>query len=569
MQKRAQISWMLIVGIALIILFLIGMAYVNKKDKISEKELMQNVQPVEQFIEQCLFETSVKGLDLLGRQGGVLYVEQGGVANMLYATDGYSLLHKEGLNEDRVFYSILPGGIEYQRSCSPENVNESFFDYLKCPSPSYPFISFEDSRVDLDPLGFDSPPLKNSRIMNTLNLPGLFPKDDIYSELEYSFQLTNAQHKITNSYIQFIKNNLDNCLNFSSLKENFKIKELGEKEIEPNFALDSTEVSMTWPLEITYKPTKQKVKLKEFNIRSNIRFGKIYKYIRDILYKEATDFSYDLSEAEAKEFDGITMNLIKDVMNQVDLVVFKDENSEYVTKDGFKQFEFKAAIPNSAPVLPYFFTNISEGFNLGLKSSLLNCDTFGSNNPFSDDDTLKINLGNWINRDTFECIFEAYSKSKGEEWQSVYDADSDLLTWDFKTAIGDWGEDVKFTKDSDFVNNPIQLRVSDGMYYDYTNFSIGLKNHGPKIIDFSFKSQDDDYRIYDLIVEDPEVSFGEEFDIVTIKVTCKGRSVDNGPDTSVNGLIWEVWVENSPIDPECTIYVEDYFGEHDEQTYIG
>lgn len=313
--------------------------------------------------------------------------------------------------------------------------------------------------------------------------------------------------------------------------------------------------------------------MKEFTAKVNVRFRKIYKYMTDILYNESKDFTFNLSSFEKKEFDGIIMSLKKDVDRGVDIVNFTDFNS---TLTGENTYSFIGAIPNSAPAISYFFTNISENFTLGFKGELLHCPQFKDNNPFEEnEDKLMIVLGGRMNINTTQCLFWAYNKTFfGAKWKPAYDADDDVITLRFKIKKSTWNPDIRYEGKYRIIDNNITLNASDGMYDDLFEIPIELKNHKPIIKDFVSTQGIGNAITYTLIVEDEDARLGASVDYLTINVSEDNAILDYYPpdSTALGGAIgnefyWPFSLKNIPGTYTLKFKAEDLDGLYDIKTF--
>ncbi len=574
MKKRGQITLVLIIVVGILILFFflfsIRSKFVNKPDKTIEDKAVA----VRTFVEECLYKSAINGLQLIGRQGGVIYKSQGGLTSDYFRDGNYSVHYD---NYD-VAFSIFPGGIAYGRSCSPKDIRKPRYKFEACPSISFPFKGLRDPEISFKETDSDVPPLDNIRLFNRLALPGLYPKEGVYvdKEMVETNELSGARNKIFKSFAHFIKVNISACLNYSKLKKrDYEVMDSGNLTVEPVFADDFTQINLNMPLTVKNLATGHIVHLNKFTARVPVRFGKIYKYVRDILYKEAKDFTFNLTNATKKEYDGIIMRLKKDYYDKIDIVNFTDEKSVYPTSDGMKYYTFTGAIPNSAPAISYFFPNISETFIPGLKNALLNCPQFPHHNPFdSSGDMLAIKLGGRMNRKTVECLFWAYNETFGYKgWKPAYDADDDRLKWSFRTKTSDWNKEAIFSGENIVFNNMIELNFSDGMYYDIERIPLKLKNHKPVIKNLIFDSTLSGLLKYELIVEDDDAVLGENVDILNLKAEGDTAIIGNMPHTSrrveVRGknFYWPVFFHNSTGSYSLKFTVTDEYGLKDEKSF--
>ena len=79
-KKKAQLTLFIILGLALVLIFLIMYYTIGISSIPPEKEETAiEPKPLDPYISQCLENTLYQGLILLGKQGGVLYKDQGSI----------------------------------------------------------------------------------------------------------------------------------------------------------------------------------------------------------------------------------------------------------------------------------------------------------------------------------------------------------------------------------------------------------------------------------------------------------------------------------------------------------
>lgn len=575
MKKRGQITLILIIVVGLFILFFLLFALKNKIVKTKNPDVLtDNALPVKSFVEQCLYKSTIKGLKLLGEQGGVIYREEGGLTPNLFKNGNYSVDY----NNHHVFFSIIPGGIAYQRSCDPRDIGKAIYDFESCPSITYPFIGLNNPKISFKETDFDIPPNKNLRIFSSFSLPGLYPNKGIYvdPEMKDTQILTNPGNKIYNSLSAFIMKDMVQCLNYSKLKKrDYSVKKTGKMSIEPVFSDDFTQVNLEMPMTVLNLATDQLVDLHKFTAKVPIRFGKIYKYIRNILYQEAKDFTFNLSLVEKRDNDGIIMKLKKDVFNRIDIVNFTDKNSNYPSDLGMKNYSFYGSIPNSAPAISYFYTNISNNFIPGLKSYLLSCPQFPFHNPFEpNENKLMIKIGGRMNNDTVKCLFWAYNKTFSYlKWKPAYDPDDDKLTWSFKTKRGNWNQPILYSEANIIFDNYLMLNFSDGQYYDIETIPITLKNHKPIIKGLYLDSSYPSNLVYSLKIEDIDAALGTDVDVLTLSYSGDTGIIQFTPPVSTvvpvqgNNLLWPLTLKNNTGNYQINFTVTDKYGLSDSKLF--
>src|SRR3989338_6610931 len=77
-KKRSQVTLIMAIAIAIVVVFSIFyfVARSSSKKKLEagvEGALTKDVQPIKEFVSQCLSKTAKEGLLLIGRQGGVIF----------------------------------------------------------------------------------------------------------------------------------------------------------------------------------------------------------------------------------------------------------------------------------------------------------------------------------------------------------------------------------------------------------------------------------------------------------------------------------------------------------------
>src|SRR3989338_4998169 len=85
-NSKAQITFMIIIGLVVLISISFVIYVVSSsakkqatKEAVQSKQTRMNVQPIIEYVNQCLDKVSREGLELLGKQAGYIFKNQGGL----------------------------------------------------------------------------------------------------------------------------------------------------------------------------------------------------------------------------------------------------------------------------------------------------------------------------------------------------------------------------------------------------------------------------------------------------------------------------------------------------------
>src|SRR3989338_5880117 len=313
-KKRSQVTLIMAIAIAIVVVFSIFyfVARSSSKKKLEagvEGVITKDVQPIKEFVSQCLSKTAKEGLLLIGRQGGVIFksddqnFNQGG----LTVYDG-SKIGKEYLvsdNEEIVWY-----GISATSDREP-----------------YPWGNFPV------PGGFKlygmyrHPPLDKSWI-RTGGLGG----DPIKEQLE-----------------TFVQNRIEDCLKDISEfeKQGFSITR-GEKKVDIIIGDGDVRFNLDMPLEIVDTAGKGKAEFHEFTDVENVRLGYVYKKIDLYIRNDFNDIMYEPPDLDPDEIGRLlSIQILRDKYQLDDIVRITDETS----KINNKPFIFQYGRKNRRPAL--------------------------------------------------------------------------------------------------------------------------------------------------------------------------------------------------------------------------
>ena len=316
-MKRGQITMFMIIGIIILLGagMLIYMAMLKPEKRGDEAVVSQSlrqaaVQPVKDYIVSCLDIVSSDALDFIGKQGGRLYVSQGGtVPDPGIARLGSVYLDYGGW---KLFYSIIP----------PEGTVSSLFF---SEPPEYPWPDFPYSaESNISDIGF----------FGLVMLPPLYRVHGVNS----------LQEQIE----EYIANNIRGCVDFTRFP-GFEISAglpnatmIIAENITHLQAEEYISFVLDWPVTIKEQAGTAKITLESFSVNHPIAFGRIYYAFRDILERDVSNISY-----EPETSDAYFISIIKDVYGKDDVIVYQDKKYNL----NARPYEFRAARKNRAPAL--------------------------------------------------------------------------------------------------------------------------------------------------------------------------------------------------------------------------
>lgn len=317
-MKSAQITVFMIIGIVILLGagLLVYMAMIQPEktgeEKVAAQALRQAaVQPVRDYITSCLEIVSSDALEFIGKQGGRLYVSQGGtVPDPVVSQLGFVYLDYDEL---KLSYSVLP----------PEgSVGNLFFseppDY---PWPDFP-VSADNNESDIGFFGLAA-------------LPPLYRK--------------HGPGSLQEQMETYVSNNIAKCTDFSDKFPGFEIT-VGEPDASMIIAENITHLRaeeyisfvLDWPVEIKEKGTSAQVTLNNFKATFPVAFGRIYYTVKEIVDAEVSDISYEPATT-ADYFIAIDKN----AYNKDDVIIYQDKKYNL----NARPYEFRIARKNRLPAL--------------------------------------------------------------------------------------------------------------------------------------------------------------------------------------------------------------------------
>ncbi len=311
-QKKSQVTIFLILGVVIVIVVVILIfinTYVIKKtaeqEAKSAKKITSDIQPIKNYVEECLSIVSKDGLKTIGKQGGYLFTSQGGSFNDYPPNyEGFTFVNYEN---SRVVYNIIEQGFPIGRSTPT--------------IPDYPWEYFPYTDSSLAEQEFIAPSAFGRNVM----LP-------LYS--------------LEKQLVTFVNNNIDSCLDFSVFEEQgFKIS-AKEKSIATNINENDVVFSMTYPIIVEKSISGEKTEIKDFSIKHTVRLGKLHKFVDALIDSDINDISFDILTGSK---DNFAVSIEREVFNKDDLIIITDSESML---DG-QTYKYFFARRNRNPALHY------------------------------------------------------------------------------------------------------------------------------------------------------------------------------------------------------------------------
>lgn len=426
MGKRGQVTFFIIIGIIMILIFLTLFMMVSKtaeQEGIREAEkvrqLPADIAVLSNFVQSCIELTANQGMLLLGRQGGKIFDMQGGPLRLGVPQENYLFMPGE---QAYIGYSI-------------KKLSEGFGMY-SASTPDYPYDGFPM-------IGFPG----------VYHLGGIFGYVDFLALEDIAKPANNFTIKGQLKY--YIENNLDKC---TKGFENFRNFEVNEGEITANITFDSsTHIDVNYPLEIRKKATNEMISLNDFSSKIEVNMRGIYLFARELLHNEALNIEHQMRGKQAGSIKVIDID--KDVLDTFDdIVVIEDSSS----KINAKPFRLNLLIANRQPALHYFdsfaLPQLKRYYNIiGNKTDVL---------------IIKDECGE-IKYDFKKEILQLDPQN---EHQQYYDPDDDVLNVTYSESLPsiiEEGDAPPYTHKKHLI-----IYVSDGQYSDWQEIEFDVVTGG-------------------------------------------------------------------------------------------
>ena len=311
--KKSQVTIFLILGIVLIIivtmLILVGRQTVKKtsrQETIDAQEASFDIQPINNFVTECLSIVSKDGLKKIGNQGGYLFTSQGG-----------TLIDYRDTDEGKFF-------VNYENSRVVYNIFKPRFPLLHYfpDIPSYPWKTFPYTDATMTTEIFEVQDIFGVNTMPPLNR---------------SF----GSHSMKTQLETFIEKNIDACLDFSVFKDFNFTKQ--ESEVEVDLNENDVTIKMEYPIIIRNLVSGETTQLKDFLVKHEVRLGKLHKFVNQLIERDISDINFSISDGSK---DNFRVDIINDVFNNDDLIIITDRES--FLDNSFYKYSFSRKNRNPA-----------------------------------------------------------------------------------------------------------------------------------------------------------------------------------------------------------------------------
>lgn len=300
-NKKSQITLFIILG--LILLLIIGFlfyltTYVVKKQTGTEttetQKIKTELQPIVNYVTQCLDQTTKEGLVLLGKQGGYLYASLVGLQEDFETyLEGYVFINYPSADPQQVLYGITPLRPGFVMNGPPPIIYYS-------DVPNYPWQYF---------------PYTDYPTMSVKTFGGFFGEnrlpfiDMIETQLE-----------------AYIKNNITDCVDWSIFEE--QGYEITEKNLNANLeiAKEDLVVRLVYPLTIKSKVTGDTTTIEDFFVREKVRLKKIHDAVNSLVENDIRNIDFDI-EWDGTLISGLSVQVIRDFYDEDDIIIVEDANS--------------------------------------------------------------------------------------------------------------------------------------------------------------------------------------------------------------------------------------------------
>ena len=330
---------MIITGIVLLfavalVIWLGGQATTRRTSPEAEQQRLRQVavQPVKDYIQSCLDVVTSTALELLGKQGGVLYQSQGGLTQDVTETPG-----PRGPGTAYVRYDGL--NVSYDLLRPTANIDSLYYaEPSLYPWETFPYIFNDTARTTVRKTQFTG-------YFGESKLPPLFKpgKESIQEQIE--------------SYVNV---NLPECTRWST----FATQGLSIAADTPNTSVyiagNVTQIATEqffsvladWQVNVTDLTTGGNTTLNQFSLSYPVHLAKFYLLVQGIVNAEVTDSTFDPHSVSTA---ATPVTVIDDVFQNPDdkgaddIVVAQDAESQLRGKP----LEFRILRKNRLPALQW------------------------------------------------------------------------------------------------------------------------------------------------------------------------------------------------------------------------
>lgn len=295
-STKSQITVFLILGIVMVMVLvsvILLSRHATKKtsrqETLEAKEVSFDVQPIRNFVTECLSTVSKNGLRLMGSQGGYIFKSQGGTVIDYQETDeGIFFIENEN---SKVVYNILKPRFK-------------FGDYY-ASVPNYPWKTFpynDDNKIGQNFVAKD--------VFGINNLPPLT-----------SFF---GAHSMREQLINHVSNNIDSCLDFSVFENQGYNITKDEKSLSVDINEDDLVFRLQYKIIINNLITNEITRINDFFVRHQVRLGKLRNFVNSVIESDISDIKFSIINNTEEDF---SVEITRDIYGKDDLIIITDKKS--------------------------------------------------------------------------------------------------------------------------------------------------------------------------------------------------------------------------------------------------
>jgi len=307
---KAQVTLFMVIGLILLVafaltLYIVSFKSVKESSGVPEQVFKRNVvESVRSYINDCVASSAAEALDLLGKQGGRLYLSQGGIVKK-----PSDVINYKGFD---VSYSILPpvDKVGPYSSVVPEY-----------PWTGFPWIMQDDKEVEW--------------FYGYFGLPEFPPL--------YDFSPDSVQQMLE----KYIADKLPVCLSSFDFK-GFSF-EPGIPAVEMIIARNLSQLhteefvsfAVDWPV-IVIDADGSRTEINDFVANYPVRLGRDYYHAKSLIDSDVSNILFN-----PEDYTGFDVRVIRDVRDSDDIIIFTDKQSKVIGKP----FSLYIGRKNRAPAL--------------------------------------------------------------------------------------------------------------------------------------------------------------------------------------------------------------------------
>jgi hypothetical protein len=319
---KSQVTIIIIICI-IILIAVLGLIYVinlTKEKKVEDdvmltQKIPQELEPYVNYMQTCLEKLAKKAIFLSGKQGGLIYVSQGGKS-----PDYPDYL------EGQIYMPYRSTNIPYLigKPVAGDGCKNSLPDYPSF-NPYYPYGSSLD--------------LSDPAYLTTIE----YEAKDCFGRFETGFMRQNTFRDIQ----EYIRTRVNIECNASDSFLNYKF-DFSEPDVQIKSKTSSTFFEIRYPINITNRQTNAKTYLRIFTVDLKFRFEELYAFVNNIADLDVSDPTYDIGKGNQV---GFRTYVTRDAFNQDDIITVE---SDLLILDAEK-YQYVFARKNRYPVLEYVY----------------------------------------------------------------------------------------------------------------------------------------------------------------------------------------------------------------------